>query len=100
MQRPLTPTFGMFGLQILSGENEVCVMNHIPTDVFIIRLYLQYSMYAKLLLKAIPSRIIPAVSSCQPCRTFSEVATNSQLYTGYEDNHLDEGHFRNFGRMK
>ncbi len=33
-------------------------------------------------------------------QNLSEVATNSQLYTGYEDNHLDEDHFRNFGRMK
>lgn len=29
MQRRLTPTFGMFGLQILSGENEsMCYESH------------------------------------------------------------------------
>ncbi len=29
MQRPLTPTFGIFGLQILSGENEsMCYESH------------------------------------------------------------------------
>lgn len=100
MQRPLTPTFGMFGLQILTGENEsMCYGSHTNRRFHHTALSAVLNV-CEIVIEAIPSRIIPAVSSCQPCRTFSEVATNTQLYTGYEDNHLDEGHFRNFGRMK
>lgn len=61
MQRPLTPTFAMLGLQVLARENESMRSERRAKARFLLAGYLQYTMYAKLLLKAIPSHLIPAV---------------------------------------
>jgi hypothetical protein len=61
MQRPLTPTFAMFGLQVWPKKTKACRSERHAKARFLLAGYLQYTMYAKLLLKAIPSHLIPAV---------------------------------------
>ena len=62
MQRPLTPALSMIVLQVLDWPRESVVLV-VSLAIASFQLYsnLQYTMYAKLLLKAIPSRFIPAV---------------------------------------